>query len=79
MGSLWMWTSRNIFAIVAEKGEADRRLFYLRNSSNRRYHVKRSGKQLFLRNSSKTVVIQTTFQKTVRPDVIMGCESFTQC
>lgn len=41
--------------------------------------VNRNRKVLFLRNSSKTVVTWTTFQKTVRPNVITGCESFTKC
>lgn len=38
----------------------------------------RNRKQPFLKNSSKTVVNRTTFQETVRPDVMAECKSFTK-
>lgn len=41
--------------------------------------VNRNRKQLFISNSGKTVVTGRTFQKTVRPNVFTGCESFTKC
>lgn len=39
----------------------------------------RNRKQPFFRNSSKTVVNRTTFQQTMRPNVMTECKSFTKC